>query len=56
MNHTKYRALGLAGGLALATAGGLTGATVPSSAASGSAIHPTVAEYQQLTASTTPPT
>ena len=56
MNHTKYRALGLAGGLALATTGGLASAVAPSSTASGSAIHPTVAEYQQLTTSTTPPT
>ncbi|QGN58555.1 S53 family peptidase [Nostocoides sp. HKS02] len=64
MNHTMYRAFGLVGGLALATTGGLALATTgglatavaPSSTASGSAIHPTVAEYQQLTTSTTPPT
>ena len=56
MKHTMFRALGLTGGLALAVAGAMTGAPTAMSTSSGSAIHPTVADYQQLTSSTTPPT
>jgi subtilase family serine protease len=59
METRKYRAVGLAGALALAAAAGATGSsttTVTATAASGSALHPAVADYQQLTTSTTPPT
>ena len=58
MNPAMYRALALAGGLAVGMSGGVaaTGAIAPSVGDSGSAIHPVVAEYQQLSTSTTPPT